>query len=393
MSLGKINNLILSLCKPNFVATSKSQSSYTNNIFRLLGLMRSALFFAYACIKKESGIDVFVEKVNRKIAHVLGKKQHSNKPENKSTSNKVFIAIIIIVLLLLWESTGFYYLSENQTGIVLTNGKITQIINGMKVGFVYPYPFSDIEIVDTGVTDFVKISKNDTQDYYTTLSRDLLPVSISAKFSYQVVNPRLLFLNILQKNDNLDDVVKFTIWQNLHSYIANNSQKEIATKNLTVMSSEIKTSINQSLANLGLNLVKLQIDAVNYSDDNSTNIKTLDKTNIAESVITALPNVAIQLINEANRYKTDKISETQLNINKFNQLLPQYQKNPDSIAMQMYYEMLEKVPVKKDDYLLLNSKLSELLLKTPDNINIAAKPADTRGFDRNVDRDRDLNGH
>lgn len=341
-------------------------------------------------INKESGVDIFIEKINRRIARILGKNPHSKKPVNKSTSNRIFTTIIIIVLLLLWESTGFYYLNDKQSGIILTNGKITKIENGMKVGFILPYPFSEIEIVDTGVTDFIKISKNDTQDYYTTLSSDLLPVDIHAKFSYQVINPKLLFLNILQKNDNLDDVVKFTVWQKLHNYIATNSQKDISTKNLTVMSSDIKTKINQSLAGFGLNVVKLQIDSINYSADNSTNPPNRNDS-IPTSKI-AWPNIAIQLISVANRYSIDKISETQLNIDKFNQLLPQYQKNPDGIAMQMYYDMLEKVPVKKDDdYTLLSTKLSDLLLKAPNN-NPAEKSETGRSFDRNVDRDRNLNG-
>ena len=211
-------------------------------------------------------LDVFIEKINKKIAVLLGKKPHKNHfPHKKGTSNKTFIFLITSVFLLLWFTTGFYYLSEDQTGIVITDGKIAKTIDGMRVGFVWPYPFSDIEIVDTAVSDFIKTSTDEALDNYVTISKDLAPIAINAKFSYQVVNARLLFLNILQKNDNLNDVVKFQIWSELHKYMAMNTKDDIAKTNLTVMSSEVKSKVNQVLANLGLNVVKLQIDAIDYS--------------------------------------------------------------------------------------------------------------------------------
>ena len=107
------------------------------------------------------------------------------------------------------------------------------------------------------------------------------------------------------------------------------------------------------------------------------------------------PKIALQILDEANRYHMDKVSETQLNIDKFQQLLPQYEQNPDGITEQMYYDMLEKVPGKKDEYTLLNSKLSDLLLKN--NITTTSKDigsAPTRDFSRSVknNQERNLNG-
>lgn len=345
-------------------------------------------------IKKndEVDFDAIVEKINQKIAKILGKKPHNKFPRQNETSNKIFIIIIVGILLFLWFSTGFYYLGENQAGIVLTNGRISRVINGIKVGFVLPYPFSDVEIVDTSVSNFIKISKDDALDDYTTSSKDLVPVSINAKFSYQVSNPQLVFLNILQKNDNLNDVVKFQIWQELHNYIAKNTKDDIAKKNLTVMSIEVRNMVDQDLANLGLRIAKLQIAAINYSGDKVSsieNVVTQDK--FTESSV-VMPDIAEQIIDEANSYHADKVSDTKLNIDKFNQLLPRYLQDPDGITMQMYYDMLEKVPMKKDnDYQLLNLKLSDLLLKDDVVVNKVTNVSDSnRDFNRDVTRSREL---
>lgn len=348
-------------------------------------------------VNNEQSFDATIERINKKIAKILGKK-NNNSPKSGNTSNKTFIIIIISMLLLLWFSTGFYYLSDKQSGIVITNGKITKIINGIKVGFVLPYPFSDIEIIDTGVSDFIKISKDDALDNYTTLSKDLVPVGINAKFSYQVIDPKLLFLNILQKNDNLNDVVKFQIWQELHSEIAKNNKDDIARKNLTVMSSDVKSAVNQNLTNLGIVVVKLQIDMINYSGGNMS-VETINKATasapiVADKVPLDMPSIAVKVLDAANKYRADKMSETELNINKFNQLLPQYLQNPEGIAEQMYYDMLEKVPIKKDDdYQLLNTKLSDLLLqKEIIIIPTMNNPSLERNLGREVDRNRDIDG-
>lgn len=343
----------------------------------------------------ELDFDVLVEKINQKIAKILGKKSNNKLPRQDETSNKTFIAIIVVILLFLWFSTGFYYLGENQAGVVLTNGKISRVINGIKVGFVLPYPFSDVEIVDTSVSDFIRISKDDALDDYTSLSKELVPVSINAKFSYQVANPKLVFLNILQKNNNLNDVVKLQIWQELHNYIAKNTKDDIAKKNLTVMSIEVKNMADQKLANLGLSIAKFQIEAINYSGNKVSVPVYVGKSEIKEKStepLVEMPAIAEKILKEANIYHEDKVSETKLNINKFNQLLPQYLKDPDGITMQMYYDMLEKVPVQKDnDYQLLNLKLSDVLLKKDMVENkVTNIPASNRDFNRDVTRSREL---
>lgn len=352
------------------------------------------------------GMDAFIERLNQKIARLLGKKsKHPLAPPDK-TSDGGFALIVFVVALLLWGVTGFYYLGENQSGVILTNGSITDVVKGIKVGFVWPYPFGNIEIIDTNISNLLKISKDDIgSDGYVVLSNDLVPIKIDAKFSYQVTNPQLLFLNVLQKNDNLDEMVRFAIWQKLHAYISHNSQNNVARDNLTVMAGLVRDDANIRLANSGIKVVKLEINSLSYPNNNvnETNEEAaIDQTEsnaavaVNANISSNQPAIVVQLLMEANKYKDDIYTQTKVNIDKFNQLLPEYKRDPDGIAEQMYFDMLAFVPRHSpNQYQLLNLGLPDLLgmakqgLESTVSQNVSVEG---RELSRTVDRTRNLDG-
>lgn len=356
-------------------------------------------------------IDVVVDRINKKIARLMGKK--GKLPQQKKTSNTVFGIIVVVFSIVLWVSTGFYYLGENQSGLILQNGIVTKVVKGIKVGFTLPYPFGNMEVVNTAPSEQIDLNKvNSSNDDFNVLSQDLYPIQVAAKFSYQIANPKLAFQSVLQKQDNLDSFVAWQVQMALHDYFMHKLNSAIVKANLTLIANNVREQLNYTLAKSGITLLKLNI----YSIHSPQTSHELAVANVSESAlesqlqkfpeqvqISSEASALIQqLLDEAALYKQNLLLDTQVNINQFNQLLPQYNTNPNAIVEQMYYDTLAAIPSSSaNNYPLLNLPLSELLMQQSkamlqnNDISAVAKasPAPTfreRDFSRSVDRRRNF---
>ena len=356
-------------------------------------------------------IDIVVERINKKIARLMGKK--GKLPPQKKTSNVVFSIMVVSFSILLWISTGFYYLGENQSGLILQNGTVTKVVKGIKVGFTLPYPFGNMEVIDTSPSEMIDLSKvNLSSVDFNVLSQDLYTIQAAAKFSYQLVNPQLAFQSVLQKQDNLDSFVAWQVQIALHDYFMHKLNSEIVKANLTVIANDIRDHLNDNLAKSGITLVKLNIYSIRSPQTTHTIIASspgATESQVALPIVAQLPvsveasNLIQQLRDQSILYKQNLLLDTQVNINQFNQLLPQYNTHPNAIVEQMYYDTLAAIPyVQVDNYPLLNLPLSELLmqskamLQSGDNISGKISPAVAslreRSFNRSVERRRSFDG-
>ncbi len=342
-------------------------------------------------IKKQESphkIDLFIERLNKRIARLMGKR-HKLRPQKKM-SNIVFLIMTLVFSILLWLMTGCYYLGEDQFGLILLNGRVVNVVKGIKVGFTAPYPFGGIEIVDMDVTDLIDLSKVTLMTTpFTVLSLDQKQIIVDAKFAYQIFDPRLAFITSLQRQDSLDMFVAWQIQAKLHNYFMQKQSVEILNSNLTVTANEVRDKLNIELAQYGLKVNKLNV----YS------LKTLhspiESENQPTAVVKDMPVVASQLLEQAQLYEKNLLIDAQVNINQFNQLLPKYKANPNAIVNQMYYDALSAVPVVKvENYPLLDVPLSQLLLKVDDNSSLSSKQnvnnsvSRERNFSREVNRTR-----
>ena len=341
--------------------------------------------------KTPTGVDAAVERLNRKIGRLLGKKSNLPPPVPDKTSNFTFISIVIGFTLLLWFATGFYYLPENQYGLVLNKGIVVDVVKGMKVGFTKPYPFGDLAVVDGGVSDFIGVS-GITTSQFIVLSRNLTPLDLDAKFSYQVTDPVLVFNNILQKQSNLDNISNWEVQAKLHKYFVDKTSSDILKTNLTVAAGEVKNMANRELAPLGLKIIKLNINSLSAIAVRESSPVLINKP---QPEILPTQPVALQLIQSANQYHENVLAMTRVDIDSFNQLLPQYQQTPDAIVKEMYYNALAAIPTDNPatQYPLLNMNLSDLILlgqtsPTPITEASAPIPLRERHFDRSVNRSR-----
>ncbi|HMT03115.1 MAG TPA: SPFH domain-containing protein, partial [Burkholderiales bacterium] len=334
--------------------------------------------------------DSLVNKINNKIAKILGKKCNSknsfNGQNNKvKIKNWIFSLTIIFLLIFLWAITGFYYLSDNQYGVVIRNGKIDRVVKGIKFGFNAPYPIDQLYLINAAVSENIHIGKASFDDAdYVILSKDLKPFEFTANFTYQIIEPKALFLSILQNENKIIEIVKCKMRIAIRQYIASKIESELLDANLIVTANEIRYKLNQDLLNYGIKINKLDIESLNKFKTN-----TLTK-NANKPIDVPIVN---KLLWAANEYHQNQIALTKVNIDKFNKLLLQYQQNPQNIIEQMYYDMLLSIPSNmQDNYALLNLSLSELfsLSNQDEQKEEIRKNLNLRDSSRVVKRYRDI---
>lgn len=342
--------------------------------------------------KNPQKVDILVERLNKRIGRILGKKGKL-PPQKKKTSNLTFSILILSFTVMLWFTTGFYYLADNQYGLVLRNGKIVNVVKGIKVGFVAPYPFGDMEVIDASVSDFIDLDKTSLNNgNFNIISADLNPIKVDAKFNYQVVDPVLMFKTSLQKQANLDNLIAWNVQIELHDYFVQKTKNEILKSNLTVVANEVKNAVNEKISKTGIKIIKLNITALNEV----VSINASSVGNVVPIIAATPKPISQQLLDQAQQYKENILAQTQVDIDKFNQLLPQYKVNQRAIVQQMYYDTLEAIPTKQllNNYPLISLNLSDLILlsqqqqATPLINSTASAPAlRERHFSREVNRD------
>ncbi|MCC2624541.1 MAG: hypothetical protein K0R14_414 [Burkholderiales bacterium] len=214
---------------------------------------------------KSGGVEGFVEKLNKIFGRLLGKKDNLPPPQPHQTSNTTFSIIILLCCLLLWFCTGFYFLGENEYGLILTNGKVVAVKRGIRVGFSLPYPFGNVEIIDA--TPIKAVTIGDTSvNSFTVLDKNLLPVLVNARFSYQISDPKVLYQNHLQDQDAFDTEILWLVESKIRDAISLKSSLELESANLTVLSNEISGKLNTILASYGIILDKFTIMNIGEPD-------------------------------------------------------------------------------------------------------------------------------
>ncbi len=331
--------------------------------------------------KPSSNFDEWVDRINRKLSRLLGKKNDNKLPRNK-TSALTFSFIILTSVLVIWCATGFYYLQDNQYGVIVRMGKLSYVVKGIKVGLTLPYPFEQIVVFNGGANNTVKIGDVTADDAkFVVLSKELEPVTISARFTYQITNPEDLYTNYLQEDNDLGEVISWHLKSQIHEYISEKTIVDLKNSNSIVIANELRNLVNDDIESYGIKITKLNIESL-YQVNVSPILET-------QKVAHANP-IATELIKEAKLYYQEQIEIAKNNVDTINQLIPAYEQNPDGVATELYYEALKQIPVNKNNnYPLLDLSLSELLIK----INVLESKSEDNSYTedfREVRRERNF---
>lgn len=252
--------------------------------------------------KKNSPIDEQIEKINQQLAKILGKKDNNNLDNNLSSSK--FILLLIINLLLLWCITGFYFVGSNQYAIFYKNGKMIDIIKGVKIGFTYPIPFGDYQLINANLGDTLSINTNRKE---WKLSKDLKPLKVTVIFNYKINNIKKFYENFGFVQDT-NKLIFLLFNMQLREYIASKDSNVLVHNSLIAQGNEFRDTLNKQFEVYGINISKLYFEMLTVID-NDDNFK--EKNDIIKKY-----KQELKLLNLAIK-KDKNIAKNELNANKY----------------------------------------------------------------------------
>jgi regulator of protease activity HflC (stomatin/prohibitin superfamily) len=324
--------------------------------------------------------DSWVERMNRKLAKLMGKKDGMS-PHNSIPSDSKFLFIVGLMLVVLWSLTGIYYIRDGSCGLLLVDGKIKQVVNGLKVGLTFPYPFAKVVIIDSSP---INLSLDSKVESLAFISKDQRGLDLSATLTYSVKNPRAFFLKYYQEMADIDQQVKFLVAVSIQRYFLLYNSDYLLGSSFIVLATELRQNLNQGLSSYGLQIDKL-------------NISALVPIIAVESGIGINASILQQISEEAKIYQEKKQQEIESLELEFHALLPQYQANPVAITQLIYYKMLAALPASaKESYPLLSLSKQQFiqLALQPDLVNTRADASSiprARQSERTVEREREFN--
>lgn len=300
-----------------------------------------------------------VDRLNGFLARLMGKKNLPNntqkKPSLNTPSNSKFITIVVLMGAFLWGLTGLYYVPEGYFGLIGQNGRITKVVKGLSLGMTVPYPFSSLDVISA---DDMKFSiGNESENSLTSITKDKQQISLSIQVKYRINNPTLYFKNFYQETSDDNLRMKWMILATTQAYMQTKYGSDLVSSSKVISANEIAVLTNKMLSKYGLNIIEL-------------NITSLRLVNPIESsvIVNAAPNkvlssgYGVQIINQAQSYAKNEVSEMQSMSQQFNSLLPQYKANKQTIRELMYYKMLSNIPmVSAESYPLLSLSESQFV--------------------------------
>jgi hypothetical protein len=260
--------------------------------------MKKVLFKRSRSQKDYGLFDERVERLNKKLARLLGSNNHHHKPRIPNgipkTNSVIFWLLIIVLSLFLWCSTGYYYLTDNQYGVILVNGRVHKVVKGMSLGITLPYPFGEMEIIDGNASSLLNLAGDGAPDNnYLGLTKDGVMAAVSAQFSYAVVNPYAFYLVGADVSNNLDEMVRLNLQIILHNYLVKNNYNDISHANLTILANTVKEQSDKKLAAFGVALVKLNVNKLSNGSVIAQNLDLNSNKLLANTILTGARNSAM----------------------------------------------------------------------------------------------------
>lgn len=224
-------------------------------------LGQSNLRFIILNKSRTNSVDKLVERFNQGLSRLLGKKDKNPTPPPQ-TNNITFFWIVVACCVFIWLCTGFYFINKNEYALIFINSKIVDVKHGVKVGFVLPYPFGDVVVINGAASDVLTIG-NSAANSFIVLDKNRSALAIKASFSYQVTNAKTLYLNYLQaeaqNRDNLDNEIMQQVQNKIRAFVASRDIAELRSGSYAALSSELAGILTISLNSYGITLNKFNI--------------------------------------------------------------------------------------------------------------------------------------
>ena len=297
--------------------------------------------------KKEQGppdLDVVFQKLSDLFGGLFGKKSSSGNGGNKSGGGKIAVIAVFALLLIVWFVSGWYTVKESDRGVILRFGAYhTQVEPGLH----WNPKFID-SITPVNVEAFRTMP---TTGFMLTEDENI--VTVAMEVQYRIVAPEKYLFSVT----NADNSLLQALDSSLRFVVGHSSMDDVLTTGREIVRQETWEMLDKIIEpyDLGIEIVDVNLqqtrppeqvkaafdDAIAAQEDEERFVREAEayereKEPIARGQVKRIEQ-------QAQAYSEGLILRATGEVARFNNLLPEYQANPEVTRQRIYIETMENV--------------------------------------------------
>ena len=291
-------------------------------------------------------LDAVFQKISGILGGLFGKKSTPGPTGNNGSGNGgKFVAIAILTIIaVVWFASGWYTVKESDRGVVLRLGAYHSQVDP---GLHWNPKFVD-QIIPINVEAFRTMP---TTGFMLTEDENIVQVALEVQ--YRIVAPEKYLFSVT----NADNSLLQALDSSLRFVIGHSTMNDALTTGREVVRQETWEMLDKIIEpyDLGIQIVDVNLqqtrppeqvkdafdDAIAAQEDEERFVREAEayereKEPIARGQVKRIEQ-------QARSYEEGIILQAQGAVAKFNQLLPEYQANPEVTRQRLYIEAMENV--------------------------------------------------
>lgn len=274
---------------------------------------------------------------------------------------KAILGIVIILICLIAVSNSAYTVNDQQQAVVLTFGKVTNVV-GAGMHFKLPDPIQSVIKVPVQQTQKLELGyRSQGSGKYVSVDEeskmitgDFNIINIDFFIEWKISDPQKYIFSSVDP----EGILRNTSLSAARSVVGSATIDEVLTSGKVAIQSEIKEKIMASLDfyDIGIQVINVKVqdsepptDAVKQAFQNVENAKQSKETAINEAnkyKNAELPKAqaeADKIIKGAESQREMKINEAKGQVAKFLKMYDEYKNNKDITKKRLYLEAMEQI--------------------------------------------------
>ncbi|MDH4285238.1 MAG: FtsH protease activity modulator HflK [Gallionellaceae bacterium] len=325
-------------------------------------------------------LEAVLRDLNKKITELFGGKGGGTGGGNGGGQKALGggIGLIVVIILLVWISSGFYIVDASQRGVVLRFGKYVEATQAGPRWHL-PYPIETVEVVNLSQVRTAEVGyrdnvKNKMLKESLMLTDDENIIDIQFAVQYFLKDPADYLFNNRMPDENVrqaaETAIREIVGKSKMDFVLYEGREQVAastTKLIQEILDRYKSGILVSKVTMQNTQPPEQVqaafdDAVKAGQDRER--QKNEGQAYANDVVPKAKGAAARLQQEAEGYRQRVIANAEGDASRFKQVLVEYEKAPVVTRERMYIDMMQQV-LTSTSKVLVDQKAGSNLLFMP----------------------------
>ena len=271
------------------------------------------------------------------------KKKFSSTPGNGTSGAGIGIAVLVI-LCLLWASTGLYQIDTGQVAVITRFGKFQRIEQAGR-GVRLPWPVEDAQLVNLG--------EEQKNVQLRVLTSDEAFVDVAFVIKYRRADAAAWVFNVRDPDSALaelgDSAVRETFAHENLGTVLQATRQSLADQARELLQNALDARRSGVSVN-GIDVIDVRVPSeVRSAQDETTKAQTEAAAVVAQAreyranLMPLASGEAAAIKENAEAYSLQRIAEATGSTAEFMKLVPEYQKAPAALRERIYIETMEDI--------------------------------------------------